>query len=300
MMMDYPIRCTLLTSVLMISACGGGGSGGTSAIQQPSNPFVTIPEDPATTERAPGNSSNNRPSTDNTGTDSSSSNASNTTNPNNNSGTSSAADDTVENFGPISDLFGRANFAHRFDGNATLFIIDVAFSPSNVTFIDGLGFTITADAQFAFRAEGEDQFTNNGTRPFSCAFFDGSELYFCTSILASGASVNFLFNRIVNGEAVGDFEFCDADLEVDQCNSNLLDSPRGSVFVSVNSSANAPLLIPAATTRLAADQELLSYLQYGHQVSAQTAPINRTGNRSNTNKKAIIRAVSSLRKSTAH
>jgi len=318
-MIDYPFRCTLLISVLILSSCGGG-SGGSNTNQQSSSPFVTIPIDPATTERDPGSSSNNRPSTNNPGTDSSRGSSSNQTDPENNSGPGSStssssgeadpditdssengslAEDTVENFGPISDLFGRAIFAHRFDDNETLFIIDALFGPDNTTLEGTLGFRATTDAQFAFRAEGEEQFTNSGMQSFSCFYFDEFSFYYCTSRLNSGASVNFVFDRVVDGEAIGDFEFCDADLDVGQCNSNLLERPRGSVLVLVDSSVTASSVISPDAARLATDQELLSYLQYGHQVSDLPAPTNRAGNRNNPNKQAMLRAMSSLQTSMA-
>ena len=126
--------------------------------------------------------------------------------------------------GGLATLFGRANFAWRFDGTETLFTASADFSEANVQ-----NDVLTASARLGVL--GPDGQSPSGEGPMACVVTDTGTLL-CNLLVAESVTL-FVFDEPVGGTGTGDFEFCAAEISVADCVSGLLLAPDGTLLLTV-------------------------------------------------------------------
>jgi len=276
--------CAFFISVLFISACGGGDSGNNDSqnnlngVPRPitddgsNSPSGTAPTDPTPTDSPPTPASPNTPANNPDAPENPNTQTPNTpATPETPQTPQTPATQTPEqpetpeapqapSGGPapadLSNLIGNVRFEYSFSNSSDVFTLDKVFTEA----------TRSTDAQSGTPILELGAGTTVVTR---CAILPNARPYFCFEVMGTSPTTAeirlFLFDLDSARTGSGNFEFCPAGTDINQCVVSVIATPDGTVNVSVNAS-NA-----ATPSLLGINQQLITVDVSAHQLVAKQA-----------------------------
>ena len=173
----------------------------------------------------------------------------------------------------LSQLYGRILFTHRFSSGEILYIYDGEFGPEDLIGEDFNDLSLLDTFASVRRVDENSEFESLVPEDLICGYLESVDRFLCNVFFESGARDNFLFGTLVDNESLGSYTFCSAEISNSECADELVDSPDGTVLVSVTSQIIASRINLEnldAAKKLSSGNSVLPYLEYENQGSLGT------------------------------
>ena len=124
----------------------------------------------------------------------------------------------------LEDLLGRITLQWQFSDTPTQFAADITFTEQSITEAENGDLVLAGMARTFTRETISSEFVSQGEDVIVCSDVSGSFFNLCVVFADSGAASVLLFDKLVDGQADGNFEFCDVGEITNICVDDLLSS----------------------------------------------------------------------------
>ena len=167
----------------------------------------------------------------------------------------------------LTKLYGQTTIGYAFTYGSNIYGQQVLFGSDDAQFDTELQDYVLRDTSSTIMADSSgNNYVNTGTNVIYCTAMSDALILCAAGKNDNATAIDlFLFDTPVNGESLGNFEWCSNTANLDTCVNSLVNSPDGFAVIDVDSSVSTRTKQP---TTVAIDD--LPYRQYDKQGTTES------------------------------